>query len=86
MQNIIAKMEKESQQLSLDTECLHIVQAFKLFCKSTFGKLHPLVHANKGLILCNILHDYREQGHFVRLTIAIQDVFDFGFLWFPKFH
>jgi hypothetical protein len=55
-----------------------------LICKSTFGRLHPLVHANKGLTLCNILHYYREQGHFVRLTIEVQDVLDFGFLWFPK--
>ncbi len=62
----------------------HIVQTFKLFCKSTFGRLHPLAHANKGLTLRNILHYCREQGDSIRLTIAVQDVLDFGFLWFPK--
>jgi hypothetical protein len=77
-------MEKKSQQLSLDIECFHIVQAFKLFCRSTFGGLHPLTHANKGLILCNNLHDYHELGHYVRLSIVVQDVLDFVFLWFPK--
>jgi hypothetical protein len=79
-------VEKESQHLTLDTKCLHIVRTFKLFCKSTFGRLHPLAHANKGLTLCNILHYYHEQGHFVRLTIVVQDVLNFGFLWFPKLH
>jgi hypothetical protein len=34
----------------------------------------------------NILHYCHEQGHFVRLTIAVQDVIDYGFLWFPKLH
>jgi hypothetical protein len=58
-------MEKESQQLVVDTKCPHIVWAFKLFCKSTLGRLHPLAHANKGLTLHNILHYYREQRHFV---------------------
>ncbi len=28
----------------------------QIVCTSTFGKLHPLVHANKGLIIHNILH------------------------------
>jgi hypothetical protein len=62
LQNIINKMEKESQQLTLDTKCPHIVRTFKLFYKSTFGRLNPIVHANKGLILHNILHYYPEQG------------------------
>jgi hypothetical protein len=62
LQNIIIEMEKESQQLTLDTKCPHIVWTFKLLCKSTFGRLNPIVHANKGLILPNILHYYHEQG------------------------
>jgi hypothetical protein len=68
----------------LDTKCPHIVRTFKLFYKSTFGRLHPFTHANKGLTLCNILYYCCEQRHFVRLTIAFQDALNFGFLWFPK--
>jgi hypothetical protein len=68
----------------LDIECLHIVRTFKLFCRFTFGRLHPLAHANKGLTLCNILHYCHEQRHFIRLTIVVQDVLDFDFLRFPK--
>jgi hypothetical protein len=60
LQNIITKVEKESRELTLDIECPHIVKALNFFCKYTFGRLHPLVHANKGLTLCNILHYYRE--------------------------
>jgi hypothetical protein len=58
------EMDKE-HPLSPNMECLHIILAFKLFCKSTFGKLHPLVHANMGLIYRNILHHYQDQSHSV---------------------
>ncbi len=60
LQNIIIEVEKESQELTLDTECPHIVKSFIFFCRYTFGRLHPLVHANKGLTLRNILHYYCE--------------------------
>ncbi len=56
LQNIITKVEKESQGLTLHTKCSHIVKPFIFFCRSTFGRLHPLVHANKELTLHNILH------------------------------
>ncbi len=65
-------------------KCLHIVQAFKLFCRSIFGHLHPLVHPNKGLTHCTLLHYSQEQGHSVKLTIVIQDIMNYKFLWFPK--
>jgi hypothetical protein len=63
---------------------MHIVQAFNFFCRSTFGHLHPLVHPNKGLTHCTILHYFQEQGHSVKLTIVTQDVINYIFIWFPK--
>jgi hypothetical protein len=35
--------------LSLQKECPHIIKALKKNCQNTFGRLHPLVHPNKGL-------------------------------------
>jgi hypothetical protein len=78
------EMDKESHPLSLNMECLHIIQAFKLFCRSSFGRLYPLAHANTRLIHRNILHHYQDQAHSVRLTIAVQDILDYRFVWFPK--
>jgi len=43
-------IEKESEPFSLDKACPRIVRAFKLFCKTLFGKQHPLAHPNKGYI------------------------------------
>jgi len=52
------EMDKESHPLSLNMECPHIIRTFKLFYKRTFGKLHPLAHANIGLTHHNIVHYY----------------------------
>jgi hypothetical protein len=61
LQNILAKLKKESHPFSLQKECLHIIKTFKFFCQSTFGRLHiPLAHPNKGLSPCMILHYYRK--------------------------
>jgi hypothetical protein len=49
LHTIILKMDKESHPLSLNKECHHIIHAFKLFCRNTFGRLHLLVHANTRL-------------------------------------
>ncbi len=85
LQTIMLEMDKESHPLSLNIECPHIIYAFKLFCRSTFGRLHPLAHANTGLTHRNILHYYRDQSHSIRLTIAVQDILDYKLiLWFPK--
>jgi len=54
------------------------IQAFKLFFISTFGRLHPLAHTNKGLTFHNILHFNCVQKHSMKLTIIVQDVFDWG--------
>lgn len=84
LQDIITELEKESEPFSLENECPHIVRAFKLFCRSSFGRLHPLAHPHHGLTDHTILHYCHEQGHSVRLAIAVQDVIDYGFLWFLK--
>jgi hypothetical protein len=78
------EMDKEPHPLSLNMEYFHIICAFKLFCRNSFGKLHPLVHANTRLIHCNIFHYCQDQSHFIQLTIAIQVILDYKFLWFPK--
>jgi hypothetical protein len=77
------EMDKELHPLSFNMECLHIICAFKLFCRSTFGKLHPLAHANIGLTHHNIFHYCWDQSYYVRLTITIQDILDYRFVWFP---
>jgi hypothetical protein len=84
LKTIVLKMDKELHPLSLNMECLHIICVFKLFCRSTFGRLHPLTHVNMGLIHYNILHYYWNQSHSIRLTIVIEDILDYNFLWFPK--
>lgn len=43
-----------------------------------------MAHPHHGLTDRTILHYCHEQGHSVRLAIAVQDVIDYGFLWFPK--
>ncbi len=57
-----------------------------MLCKTTFGMLHPLAHLACGPTQRNILHNYCELGHSIGLTIAIHDVVDYNFLWFPKIH
>jgi hypothetical protein len=42
-------MDKESHPLSLNMECNHIIYAFKLFCKSNFGRLHPTCSLKYGV-------------------------------------
>ncbi len=49
-----------------------------------FGKQHPLAHPNKGLTQCTPLYYACDQTHFVRLTIAMQNVINYEILWFPK--
>jgi hypothetical protein len=84
LQIIMLEMDKELHPLSLNMECPHIIRAFKLFCKRTFGKLHPLANANIGLTHHSIVHCYWDQSHYVWLTIVVQDILDYKFLWFPK--
>jgi hypothetical protein len=63
---IIEELEKELKPFSLDKACRHIVRAFKLFCKTLFGRQHPLAHPNKGLTQRTILHYVHEQTHSMR--------------------
>jgi hypothetical protein len=86
LQNILEKLQNESNFFSLERECPHIIKAPKMFCSTTFGRLHPLAHPTCGLTQQNILHYYHELGHSIRLTIAIHDVIDYSFMWFPKIH
>ncbi len=44
-----------------------------------------MAHPICGLTQQNILHYYYELGHFVHLTIAVDDV-DYDFTWFHKIH
>jgi hypothetical protein len=81
---ITKELEKESKPFSLDKACLHIVRTFKLFCKALFGKQHPLAHPNKGLTQCTLLYYACDQTHSVKLTIAMQNVINYGIFWFPK--
>ncbi len=84
LQNIMLEMDKESHPLSPNMECPHIICTFKLFCRCNFGRLHPLVRANTRFTHHNILHYCQDQSHSVKLTITIQDILDYNFLWFPK--
>jgi len=44
LQNILAKLQNENDPFSLEMECPHMIKALKLFCRATFGRLHPLAH------------------------------------------
>jgi hypothetical protein len=81
---ITEELEKESKPFSLDKACSHIVRTFKLLCKALFGKLHPLAHPNKGLTQCTLLYYACDQTHSTKLTIAMQNVINYGIVWFPK--
>jgi hypothetical protein len=69
--NILAKLQNENDPFSLEMECLHMIEALKLFYRATFGRVHPLVHPTCGLTQRNILHYCHELGHYVHLTIVI---------------
>jgi hypothetical protein len=80
---IIEELEKKSKPFSLVYACPHIVKTFKFFCRILFGKQYS-AHPNKGLTQCTLLYYACDQTHFVRLTIAMQNVINYGILWFPK--
>jgi len=81
---ITEELEKESKPLSLNKACSHIIRTFKLFCRTLFSKQNPLAHPSKGLTQCTILYYAYDQTHSMKLTIVMQNVINYGILWFPN--
>lgn len=75
-----------TEPLSLELECPHLVRAFLILFKTLHGQNRPLSHPDAGLTLQYILEFAVDNDKYVALTNVVHSLAASGWATFPGIH